>query len=90
MLVIGLPVLILIVTSIFGMVRISGRVDDGNYVARMVEGGGGVCLIWAPKGPGWSKDGVTYEEAKKICACLNMDSTELLEEEVQYMAPAYC
>lgn len=81
-LVIGIPVLILAVTSILGIVRVSARIDDGNYGERVVEGKGGVCLIWAPKGPGWPESGVTFEEAKEICAHLSEDGKELLEEEV--------
>ncbi|MEA2015436.1 MAG: hypothetical protein U9O59_01750 [Actinomycetota bacterium] len=60
-LVAGLPVLILIVTSIFGMVRINARADDSDYGVRVVEGSGDVCLVWAPKGPGWPENGVSYE-----------------------------
>jgi len=82
MLVVGIPVLILAVTSIFGMVRIGARLDDEDYGARMVEGNEGICLIWAPKGPGWPESGVSYEEAKELCAHLNEDGTELVEEEV--------
>lgn len=81
-LVIGLPALILLITSIYGIVKISTRVDDGDYGARVVEGSGGICLIWAPKGPGWPEDGVSYEEAREICAHLNEDGTKLLNEEV--------
>ena len=80
-LVVGLPVLILLITSIFGAVKVSARIDDGNYGARVVEGNS-VCLVWAPRGPGWPDNGVSYEEAREICAHLNEDGTELLEEEV--------
>ncbi len=81
-LVIGVPVLILVVTSIIGIVKVGNRVDDGDYGARAVKGSGDVCLIWAPKGPGWPESGLSYDESIEICLHLSEDGTELLEEEV--------
>ena len=80
-LVAALPIIILIITSTFGMVRVSKRIDDGDYGQRRVEAGS-VCLIWAPRGPGWPDDGVSYYEAKEICTHLNEDGTEILDEKV--------
>ena len=80
-LVYALPIIILIITNTFGMVRVSKRIDDGDYGQRRVETSS-VCLIWAPRGPGWPDNGVSYYEAKEICAHLNEDGTEILEEEV--------
>ncbi len=80
-LVIGLPLLILLVASIFGVVKVNTRIDDGNYGARVVESNG-LCLVWAPRGPGWPNNGISYEQAKEICAYLNQEGTELLEERV--------
>ena len=78
-LVVSLPIAILLVTSIIGLLRVSQRVDDGDYGQRKIEAGN-VCLIWAPRGPGWPDDGVSYYEAKEICAHLNEDGTEILKE----------
>ncbi len=78
---VSLPIAILIVTSIFGIIRISGRIDDGNYGQRRVETER-VCLIWAPRGPGWPDKGVNYYKAKEICAHLSDDGTKLLDEKV--------
>lgn len=80
-LVASLPIVILLVTSIIGLVRVSQRVDDGDYNQRRVETES-VCLVWAPRGPGWPDEGVSYYEAKEICAHLNEDGTKILEEKV--------
>ena len=76
-----LPIIILIITSTFGFVRVFKRIDDGNYGQRTVEAGS-VCLTWAPRGPGWLDNGVSYHEAKEIVAHLNEAGTEILDEEV--------
>jgi len=77
----GIPILIIVATSIIGLVRISKRVNDGDFGMRKVETAG-VCLIWAPRGPGWPDRGVSYFEAKQICAHLDEEGTKILEEEV--------
>jgi len=82
LLVYALPIIILIITSTFGFIRVSKRIDDGDYGQRRVEAGS-VCLIWAPRGPGWPDDGASYDEAKEICARLNKDGTEILDEKVE-------
>ena len=80
-LVFALPIIILIVTSTIGLVKVSNRVDDGDYGQRTVETDS-ACLIWAPRGPGWPDDGVSYNEAKEIVAHLNEDGTDILNEKV--------
>jgi hypothetical protein len=80
-LVASLPIAILLVTSIIGLVRVSQRVDDGNYGQRRIKTGN-VCLIWAPRGPGWPDEGISYYEAKEICTYLNEDGTKILYEKV--------
>jgi hypothetical protein len=80
-LVASLPIAILLITSIIGLVRVSQRVDDGNYGQRRVETES-VCLVWAPRGPGWPDDGVSHYEAREICVHLNEDGTEILDEKV--------
>ncbi|MDD5660080.1 MAG: DUF1566 domain-containing protein, partial [Actinomycetota bacterium] len=77
----ALPMSVLIITSIFGIVKLSGRIDDGDYGQRRVEAEG-VCLIWAPRGPGWPDNGVSYYKAKEICAHLSEDGSSILDEEV--------
>ena len=78
----GLPVLILVVTTIIGGIRVSQRIDDGDYGARTIDSSSGVTLTWAPKGPGWPDGNVSYDEAKDICAHLSEDGLTLLDEPV--------
>ena len=76
-----LPVIILIVTSTIGLIRVSRRIDDGDYGQRTV-GVESVCLIWAPRGPGWPDEGTSYLQAKEIVAYLNEPGTRILDEKV--------
>lgn len=80
-LVAALPIVILLVTNTIGLVRVSKRIDDSDYGLRRVETES-VCLVWAPRGPGWPDEGVSYSEAREICAHLNEDGTEILDEKL--------
>ena len=73
---IGLPVLILIISGIEPVLRVSQRVDDGNLQARLVNGNG-ATLIWAPDGPGWPRTGVDWYEAQQACQYLDEDGLTL-------------
>ncbi|HTY36707.1 MAG TPA: DUF1566 domain-containing protein [Bacteroidota bacterium] len=84
--VVGIPLLALVGFSVEPVIRISGRVDDGNYGARIIEGNG-VKLMWAPQGPGWPTGGPqvrmgTWYEARDICSHLNAEGTALLDTAV--------
>lgn len=74
--------MILLITTIIGGVRVSQRLDDGDYGTRDIVGNDGIALTWAPRGPGWPDEGTSYEEAESICARLNEDGTALLDEAV--------
>ena len=76
LLAVGLPMLILVVCSVEPIVRIAGRVDDGNRQSRLVEGNG-VRLIWAGEGVGWPDEGVTWHEAVRRCQYLSEDDRTL-------------
>lgn len=83
-LVAGLPVLIALGCMVEPIWRVSGRVNDGNFGARLVEGNG-VSLIWAPAGPGWplnldqarGTEAMTWSKAKERCQYLNAEGTAL-------------
>lgn len=60
--VIGIPVLTALIFGAEPDWRVSGRINDGDYSARRLVANG-VDLVWAPQGPGWPDDGVTWEEA---------------------------
>lgn len=76
--VIGLPLLTIIVFGAEPAYRVSQRLDDGNIGARRIAGNG-VELIWAPKGPGWPDDGLTWQEAKTRCRYLTEDGMALAD-----------
>lgn len=78
LLAVGLPALTLVVCGVEPVVRILGRVDDGNLQARMVEGNG-VRLVWAAEGIGWPNEGVTWHEAFRRCQHLSEDARTLSE-----------
>jgi hypothetical protein len=68
----GLPMLTLIVAGIEPVLRVTQRVDDGNFQARLVHGNG-VDLVWAPDGTGWPRTGVDWYEAQQVCQYLSED-----------------
>lgn len=76
-----LPLAILVITSTIGLVRVGKRIDDGDYGQRKAETKD-ICLLWAPRGPGWPDEGVSYDEARDICVHLSEDGTEILDEKV--------
>jgi hypothetical protein len=78
-LIIGLPLLTVIACAIEPVLRIAGRIDDGDRSARKVDGRG-VSLLWAPQGPGWvreSRAACDWEEATRRCSLLSADGTSL-------------
>ncbi|HYG34127.1 MAG TPA: aspartyl protease family protein, partial [Clostridia bacterium] len=71
------PLLTLIICGVSPALRVATRLDDGNRGARQIEGNG-VCLIWAPSGPGWPDRGTfNWEEANRRCQYLTEDGTAL-------------
>lgn len=79
-LLICVPLLIITAVSIPQGIKISGRINDNDFGARIVEGNG-VNLIWAQRGPGWPDKGTTWEEALRICRYLSADGITVMEEE---------
>ena len=79
-LIIGIPLAIILVISIPQAIRISQRVDDGDWGMRIVEGNG-ITLVWAPRGPGWPDKGTDWDEAQRICRYLSEDGTTVMETE---------
>src|SRR5262245_12100990 len=77
--VVGLPLLTLLVCGAEPAYRLSRRWDDGDRSARRVSVNG-VNLVWAPEGPGWPKEGVSWEEAVRRCRHLTEDGASLAEE----------
>jgi hypothetical protein len=76
---IGIPLLIVIGFGAEPVVRVNSRFDDGDRGARLVEGNG-VALLWAPAGPGWTRDGlVGWDEAVRRARHLTEDGTALAD-----------
>jgi len=75
----GLPILIMIISGIRPIIRVSQRLNDGNLDARIVEGNG-VNLSWAPDGPGWPNEGEDWFEARRACDNLTEDGLDLMAE----------
>ncbi len=79
-LIIFVPLLIVLAISVPQGIRVSQRIDDGNLDMRTVVGNG-LTLTWAPRGPGWSDSGVSWEEAQNICKHLSADGMTVMDEE---------
>jgi hypothetical protein len=85
-LVAGLPLLIALGCMVEPVWRVSGRVNDWNFGARLVTGNG-VTLIWAPAGPGWPlnldharETGMMHwQKARERCQYLNTGGTALAD-----------
>jgi hypothetical protein len=76
--IVTLPLVVLVACGAGPAWRVSRRLDDGNRDARLVQGNG-VQLLWAPAGPGWPVDGVTWYEAQRRCRFLSADGRSLAE-----------
>jgi hypothetical protein len=76
----ALPLLTLLVSGAYPGYLAATRLDDGILEARLVEGNA-VSLIWAPDGPGWPRDGGSWQEATRRCACLSEAGKSLADIE---------
>jgi len=77
----ALPVIALLACGAEPAFRVFGRVNDRDRSARRIAQNG-VDLVWAPEGPGWPHDGVTWDEAVRRCQYLAEDGT-FLRDSVQ-------
>lgn len=73
-----LPLITLIVAGVGPAVRVATRRDDGDRGPRRVTAEG-VDLVWAPQGPGWPLDGVSWTEARDRCRRLAPDGVTLAD-----------
>jgi len=76
----GLPLLTLFIAGAAPASRVWHRLDDGDRSSRRVTQNG-VDLVWAPAGPGWPSDGVTWQEAARRCRHLTDDGRSLSPRE---------
>jgi hypothetical protein len=76
----GLPILIIIGFGVEPVYRVSTRMDDGDRTARLIEGNG-VTLLWAPAGPGWTREGlVSWDEAVHRARHLSEDGQTIADK----------
>ena len=75
-LVFAVPFAVIVACSVAPALRVARRRDDGNREARRVRGNG-VELVWAPEGPGWPREGVSWAEAVRRCRRLTADGRSL-------------
>lgn len=71
-----LPLLTLVAAGLEPAIRVGGRLDDGDRGTRHIRGND-VDLLWAPRGPGWPDDGVSWEESLRRCRYLSDDGSTL-------------
>ncbi len=79
-LIIFVPLIIILVITIPQGIKVSKRIDTGDFGISIVEGNE-VTLAWAPRGPGWPDRGVSWEEAQDICKHLSEDGLSIMENE---------
>jgi hypothetical protein len=79
MIAIGFPIITLIIAGIEPVIRVSQRIDDSNFQARLVSGNG-VELLWAPAGPGWPEEGGDWFDAQHACQYLGENGSQLETE----------
>ena len=75
-LILMLPFVTLVAFGIEPLIRVSERINDGDFGPRKIEQND-ISLIWAPKGIGWPDDGVNWHEADRICAYLKEDGLSM-------------
>ncbi len=78
-LIIFVPLIIILAISIPLGIKVSQRINDQDFGARVVAGND-VTLVWAPRGPGWPDKGTSWEEAQRICTYLSEDGTQIMPE----------
>lgn len=79
-LIIFIPLIIVLAISIPQGIKVSQRINDGDFGIRIVEGND-VTLAWAPRGPGWPDQGISWEEAQNICKHLSEDGLTIMAKE---------
>lgn len=80
-LVVAFPMFIIFIIGSIQLYKVSHRFSDNNFEMRGIKGNA-VHLIWAPTGPGWPDNGVSWKEAKKICSYLSEDGKSISNEEL--------
>jgi hypothetical protein len=77
-LMVGLPLVTAIGFSVGPGWRTFTRIDDGYRGARLIDGNG-VRLVWAPSGPGWPSNGVSWFDAVTAAERLSFDGLTVVD-----------
>jgi len=75
--------IIVVVISVPLFIKVTNRVHydyDGELDVTLSD----YNLYYAPRGPGWSDEPVSWSEAYSICAHLSEDGTKIMEEPQNY------
>lgn len=75
----GIPLSIMICIAVPNIIRIEGRLNDGDFGARWVDCQG-QPLIWAGRGVGFPEQGTPWLEAQSACAHLADDGLQLMDK----------
>lgn len=73
---VGLPLVTAVASGAYPGWRVLTRPAAVDLSAHRLTGNG-VDLVWAPSGPGWPNGGVSWFEAKRLCAALSADGLSL-------------
>jgi len=73
-----LPLVTVFVVGVGPAWRVAMRVDDGNRGMRYLSDNS-VDLIWAPQGPGWPTQGMSWHDAVERCKYLDKDGASVAD-----------
>jgi hypothetical protein len=76
-----IPVLTLIISGAEPGWRVFTRPTAVDHSAKLIAGNG-VALVWAPEGPGWPENSLSWFEAQQRCRYLKEDGVTLASEPV--------
>jgi hypothetical protein len=77
-LLIAVPLAVVVACGIEPAWRVATRIDDRDRGARHLQANG-VNLIWAPQGPGWPTQGMSWHAAIERCRHLTADGTSVAQ-----------
>lgn len=77
-LLVAVPLMTVAVCGVEPAWRVATRVDDGDRGARHLSENG-VDLIWAPQGPGWPTQGMSWHDAMERCRHLTADGMSVAD-----------
>ena len=79
LIIIVLPLIIVSAISIQQGIKVSQRLYDNDTNIKVIKSTNSV-LAWAPRGVGWPKQTVSWQEATEICKYLAEDGTTVMDE----------